>query len=97
MIGAIKRMAPSASFVVYEANPVDGFLKAQAVAKALEHLNETHTDNHVKVLSISLGTQVPESLPDSVQESIESSLANLVNENVTIVIASGNDGLSQVS
>ena len=97
MAGGIKRMAPEVIFVIYEANAVGSFSKGQAVAEALDHLDDNHAADGVDVISISLGTQSPETLPEGVEDSIETSLSKLVSEGVTIVIAAGNDEETTVS
>ncbi len=97
MVGAIKRMAPSITLLIYEANAVGQYQNSEAHAKAFEHLAANHESDGVDILSYSYGTLNPEGQPDGVKSSIERSINTLVNEGVAIFISVGNEETTEVS
>ncbi|MFW9887978.1 MAG: S8 family serine peptidase [Candidatus Thorarchaeota archaeon] len=96
VFGCAKQMAPDIDLVFYSIGEADegNFGRAR---DALQHLVANHETFGIDILSLSWGTQYPETLDPYLFYDIEGALNTLVVEGVTIFIASGNEDTTTVS
>jgi serine protease AprX len=87
--GLYRGLAPDAEMVLIQVQAADGRIGSTRVARALRWLLAEHVQLGVRVVNVSLG--VSAETADAAQE-IDGLVAALSARNVSVVVASGNDG-----